>query len=42
MSLGVRAMDKIGSGIMTNAGHYIIIIQHYDSILSNYLLTGTK
>ena len=25
---------------MTNAGHYIIIIQHYDSILSNYLLTS--
>ena len=35
-------MDKIGSGIMTNAGHYIIIIQHYDSILSNYLLTSSQ
>ena len=37
-SLHVKVMDKIGSGIMTNAGHYNIIIQHYDSILSNYLL----
>ena len=27
---------------MTNARHYIIIIQHYDSILSNYLLTSSQ
>ena len=41
-SLHVRAMDKIGSGIMTNCGHYNAIIQHYDSILSNYLLNCSQ